>query len=198
MFEYLKRSVHIRDEEFDAIYPERIRLLSNRHFTPIAIAKQAAEFLSYYPGANILDIGSGAGKFCMVGSVFANGHFTGVEQREYLYHLSTTILKCHHLPNVQFIHSNITEIQFTDYNAFYFFNSFYENVDKSAMIDRTVDAGIELYVLYTQYVNKQLSQMPGGTRLVTYWSNGKEVPSAYRMLFSDCGGKLMFWEKRRV
>jgi hypothetical protein len=197
MFEYLKLSINIKDEEFDAIYPEQIRKLANRHFTPIAIAKQAAGFLSDKPGAKILDIGSGAGKFCMVGSVFTNGNFTGVEQREYLYRLSNTILECHHLPNVKFIHSNITQIKFTDYNAFYFFNSFHENVDKSARLDSTVGAGIELHTLYTQYVNEQLSQMPGGTRLVTYWSDAKEIPSEYRILYSDCGGKLIFWEKKK-
>ncbi len=194
----MKLNINITDEEFNIIYPERIGKLANRHFTPIVIAKQAAGFLSDIPGAKILDIGSGAGKFCMVGSVFTNGHFTGVEQREYLYHLSNNILQCYHLPNVKFIHSNITRIKFTDYNAFYFFNSFHENIDKSAMLDNTVEAGLSLHALYTQYVNEQLSHMPGGTRLVTYWSDAKEVPAEYRVLFSDCGGKLIFWEKTRV
>ena len=100
MFECMKLNMVVKDEEFNAIYPERIGKLANRHFTPIAIAKHAAEFLAYNPGAKILDIGSGAGKFCMVGSVYTNGHFTGVEQRESLYHLSNNILKYHHLPNV--------------------------------------------------------------------------------------------------
>lgn len=197
IFEYMKLNINVNDEEFDNIYPERIRKLANRHFTPIAVAKQAAGFLSHNPGAKILDIGSGAGKFCMVGSAFTSGYFTGVEQREYLYHLSNTILKYHHLLNVKFIHSNITKIKFTDYNAVYFFNSFHENIDRSALLDCDIDAGIELYTLYTQYVNEQLSQMPGGTRLVTYWSDGKEVPPEYRILFSDCGGKLLFWEKTK-
>lgn len=193
----MKLNEEVKDEEFDQLYPEPVRKLANRHFTPIAIAKQAAAFLSNNSRAKILDIGSGAGKFCMVGSVFTNAHFTGVEQREYFYHLSNTILKYHHLHNVKFIHSNITKIKFTDYNAIYFFNSFHENIDSSALLDCTVDTGIELYTLYTQYVNEQLSRMPGGTRLVTYWSNGKEVPSEYRILSSDYKGKLLFWEKMK-
>lgn len=195
IFECMKCNIDITDEEFNSIYPEQVKKLANRHFTPIAIAKQAAGFLAQEPGAKVLDIGSGTGKFCMVGSVSTNGHFTGVEQREYLYHLSNSILKCHHIPNVKFIHSNITKIKFTDYNAFYFFNSFHENIDRSAMLDSTVDAGLELYALYTQYVNDQLSQMPYGTRLATYWSDTKEVPSEYRILNSDYDGKLMFWKK---
>ena len=63
MFECMKLNMVVKDEEFNAIYPERIGKLANRHFTPIAIAKQAAEFLAYNPGAKILDIGSGNSAF---------------------------------------------------------------------------------------------------------------------------------------
>lgn len=51
------------DTEFDWLYPKQFQLLSLKHFTLLPIAQKAAEFLSL-PNTRVLDIGSGAGKFC--------------------------------------------------------------------------------------------------------------------------------------
>ena len=87
VFELLKLNIHITDEQFNTIYPTSIRRLSEKHWTPVSVAKAAAEFLVTNPGTRVLDIGSGAGKFCMVGAVHTRGFFTGVEQREELVQL---------------------------------------------------------------------------------------------------------------
>lgn len=195
IFEYLKLNINVKDDEFNVIYPERIRKLAKRHWTPIAIAKIAAQFLADKPGVKVLDIGSGAGKFCMAGAAFTKGVFTGIEQREYFYQLSNRLKQSYRLLNVNFIHSNITEINFKDYDAFYFFNSFFENIDRTAMVDDTVESDIKLYNLYSKYVREQLSEMPIGTRLVTYWSDLKEVPQGYKIHSTCLEGLLKMWEK---
>jgi len=195
IFEYLKLNINVKDEEFNVIYPEHIRKLAKRHWTPIAVAKIAAQFLVDKPGTKVLDIGSGAGKFCMVGSAYTKGLFTGIEQREYFFQLSNRLKQSYHLSNVEFIHSNITNINFKDYHAFYFFNSFFENIDITAMIDDTVKSDILLYNLYSKYVREQLSEMPIGTRLVTYWSSLKEVPFGYKIQSTSLEGLLKMWEK---
>ncbi len=195
LFEYLKLNINVKDEEFNVIYPERIQKLAKRHWTPIAVAKIAAQFLVVEPGTKVLDIGSGAGKFCMVGSAYTTGHFTGIEQREYFYQLSNRIKQSYRLQNVNFVHSNITKINFKEYNAFYFFNSFFENIDSSAVIDDTVQTDINLYALYSRYVREQLNEMPLGTRLVTYWSDLKEVPIGYKIQATSLEGLLKMWVK---
>lgn len=195
VFEYLKLNINISDEEFNKIYHQNIRPFATRHWTPIAIAKQAAEFLAHTPGIRILDIGSGVGKFCMVGAAYTRGHFTGVEVRKQFYEAAQRLLERYRLDNVKFIQSNIIEIDFKDYDSFYFFNSFHENIDPSAVIDNSVETGIYLYNIYTNYVYEQLSKMRIGTRLVTYHGPLKEVPSSYKMIFSDYETKLFFWEK---
>jgi len=195
IFEYLKLNINIKDEEFDVIYPERVQKLTKRHWTPIGVAKIAARFLVDKPGTKVLDIGSGVGKFCMLGSAFTKGFFTGIEQREYFYQLSNRLVQSYRLPNVKFIHANITQINFKEYNSFYFFNSFFENIDSTAMIDDTITADIKLYALYSLYVREQLSEMPIGTRLVTYWSDLKEVPVGYKIHSTSLEGLLKMWEK---
>lgn len=195
IFEYLKLNIKIDDNEFNAIYPEWARKYARRHWTPIDIIKKASQFLVTKPGTKVLDIGSGSGKFCMVGATYTKGHFTGVEQRFGLVELARKLSGCYRIQNAEFIHANITAIKFSEYDSFYFFNSFHENIDLTAKIDTNVETNTELYNLYHKYVNEQLSLAPKGTRLVTYWSSLREVPSNYSIVYSYDWGLLKCWEK---
>ena len=114
VFEFLKLHKNVTDTEFDTIYPENIKRLAAIHWTPVAVAMQAAEFLADMPEAKVLDIGSGVGKFCLVGSSMTNGSFTGVEQRSNLHRIAQDMIRYYRLHNVKFINSNITEINFKD------------------------------------------------------------------------------------
>ncbi|MBK9736331.1 MAG: hypothetical protein IPO92_15780 [Saprospiraceae bacterium] len=49
-------------------------------FTPVDVSILAARYLATNEDSKILDIGSGAGKFCLIGSACSEGTFTGVEQ----------------------------------------------------------------------------------------------------------------------
>ena len=124
IFKYIEKGISMKDDDFDGIYPEEVRPMAFTHFTPIEIAIRAAKFLVQKSGTKVLDIGSGAGKFCMIGSVCTNGHFTGVEQRDNLHLLAEQIFKKYQLKNINFINSNINQIEFNNYEAFYFFNPF--------------------------------------------------------------------------
>lgn len=196
VFEHLKSGVEIDDTAFDVIYTKKMRALSKIHFTPIEVAKTAAQFLVDKRGIKILDIGSGAGKFCIVGSACTNGHFTGVEQRKNLYRYSQKLLTYYQLQNLTFIHSNITDIEFAPFEAFYIFNPFYENIVQSGSVDDTVKLDKFLYPLYSFYVKRQLDAMPAGTRLATYFSYLDEVPGSYEIVRTDFDKKLKMWVKK--
>lgn len=195
VFKCLKLNIDLADEDFNQIYPQEIQVLAKRHWTPIEIAKKAADFLVPFPGAKVLDIGSGAGKFCLVGATSTRGHFTGVEQRENLVGLSTELARANEIHNVRFLHANITEVDFSAFHSFYFYNSFHENIDEHSRIDDHVETGKKYYVHYTDYLHSELSKKPIGTRLVTYWTLFSEVPSNYELQFVSHDGVLKFWEK---
>jgi SAM-dependent methyltransferase len=195
VFELLRLSIDITDEDFNRIYPHDIRVLSSKHWSPVAVAKAASEFLIDRPGARILDVGSGAGKFCMVGAAHTKGHFTGVEQRQHLVELSEKISILHGLRRVKYLHANITDIDFRDYTAFYFYNSFYENVNPVNKIDDTVQLDVQLYDSYSVYMVEQLSSLPSGTRFASYYTPSTVVPRSYRLVDSLYDGLLNFWEK---
>lgn len=196
IFKNIQSNIEIIDSDFDQIYPNKIKKIADIHFTPIQVSKTAAQYLADREGVKILDVGSGAGKFCMIGSACTEGHFIGVEQRKGLCTVAKRITRKYKLTNVEFIHSNITDISFKEFDAFYFFNSFYENISIFAnKIDDEITLNRDLYPLYSAYVKEQLDSMPIGTKLVTYFSFLKEIPDSYKVKFTKFDEKLKMWEK---
>lgn len=184
------------DLNFNSLYPKPIQEVSEKHWTPINVAKKAAAFLAISPDVKILDIGSGSGKFCLIA---AHEHplttFYGVEQRQNLVDLSKEISQKLHLENVIFNCENICNIDFEKYDHFYFYNSFYENVPGTQKIDSSIKYSEELYNYYNRYLYRQLNQKPAGTRLVTYHSFGSEIPAGYEVVHTDYNEFLKFWIK---
>lgn len=190
-------NIYTDDEDFDLIYPEKIRDLAPQQWTPVDVALMASRFLAEEPGAKVLDIGSGVGKFCLIGASCTQGVFTGAEQRDYLVSISNKMAEKYDIARASFIHANITDVDFSQYDSFYFFNAFYENIDKAAVIDDTVERGFGLYKVYTRYVSGQLAKMKIGTRLATYWSPVDQVPEGYELRFAAFEHNLKCWIKVR-
>lgn len=183
------------DAAFDWMYPEHFQLLSLKHWTPLAIARKAAAFLAA-PGARVLDIGSGLGKFCLAaGHHFGETFFYGVEQRHELVCLAEEAKGYLNLANVNFIYANITQVNFREFDHFYFYNSFYENVDLGNQIDDTIELSESLYDYYTHYLHTALSTKPSGTRLVTFHSLEDEIPAEYRLVKTSSDTLLKMWIK---
>lgn len=196
MFKAIHRNEEIEDREFDLMFPLEIQADSEFHFTPIKIAKLAATYLADNQETKILDIGSGAGKFCMIGSACTDAFFVGVEQRSHLNNIAIRLCIEHDLTKIDFIHSNITSISFSDYDAFYFFNSFHEHLDHTGRMDDSQSWSKKLYEDYSLYVKSELDKMPAGTKLVTYFSYLDEVPDSYELQYSYEEYKLKMWQKK--
>ncbi len=185
------------DLKFNLLYPRPIRSLAQRHWTPLRIARWAAEFLGTEPGSKILDIGSGVGKFCLAGSLCAPAvNFYGVEQREYLIDHALAAQETLGVDNVHFIHGNFTQLNFSQYDHFYFFNSFYENLDDYERIDETISYSEGLYEYYARHLYNGLRSMPKGTKIASYHTLWHEIPGEYRMVESLENGALNFWIKK--
>lgn len=184
------------DQHFDQLYPPAISALASRHWTPIAVAKEAAAFLAIGSNTRILDIGSGVGKFCMIGARFhPHAVFTGVEQRDSLTKIAQSVAHELSLGNTHFLTGNFTEIDFTQYHHFYFYNAFYENLIDNDSIDQTIDQSPELFNLYNRKLYKQLKKLPAGTRIATFHSSENEMPSSYQVVGVGTNEDLKFWIK---
>jgi cyclopropane fatty-acyl-phospholipid synthase-like methyltransferase len=184
------------DEQFDQLYPSSIQLLAQQHWTSLTVARKAANFLAIENNARILDIGSGVGKFCMAAAHYKpKAFYYGIEQRKGLVNHAEAAREILRLENVSFINGNFTQTDFRDYDHFYFYNSFYENIASTNKIDNSIDYSLELYNYYNRYLYKQLEQKPSGTRLVSFHSLEFEIPKDYYIVGSDMNDLLKFWIK---
>jgi SAM-dependent methyltransferase len=187
----------LNDDEFDRLYPAQIQRLSPRHWTPVKVARKAAKFLVQHAGVRVLDVGCGPGKFCAIGAVVTEGYFTGIEQRPHLVAIAREMIRSQNIPRVEIIHGNVTDVRFSDFDAFYIYNPFQENIVPSMKIDSKVEMEPELYATYTEYVERELAAAPMGTRVVTYMSQCEEIPACYECARQAFGGFLKLWIKMR-
>lgn len=184
------------DEQFNQLYPSNIQLLSLNHWTPLAVAVEAANFLTAESNAKILDIGSGIGKFCLTAAHYnRTAFFYGIEQRIKLINHAEAAKEILGLPNISFFHGNFTQLNFADYDHFYFFNSFYENLKGTGKIDNSLNFSSENYDYYNRYLHNQLAEKPTGTRVATYHSLGDEMPDDYYVVNSQMDEMLKCWIK---
>lgn len=184
------------DAQFHHLYPTYIQELAQKHWTPLNVVKKATNFLAAKSGARILDIGSGAGKFCIGGAYYnSNAVFYGIEQRKDLVFYADMANEMLGLTNVNFICGNLTNLNFRQFDHFYFFNSFYENIPGTNKIDDKVAYSITLYNRYYRYLYAQLEDMPAGTRLVSYYCLEEEAPKGYYLVGTDIDQLLKYWIK---
>lgn len=184
------------DDEFDAFYPMKMRKISGTQWTPVTVAKKAIDFLVQGSHTRVLDLGSGTGKFCIVAAMSTEASVTGVEQRENLILLSRKLASYYKVENASFIHADIKDTNFADYDAFYFFNSFEEMVNLKDKIDSNNQSDQEQYDQYRKFLMNKFDNARLGTRVVTYCGEGGVVPDTYTLIKSTNKGKLLFWEKR--
>jgi SAM-dependent methyltransferase len=184
------------DSEFNTLYPPDIQMLAGQHWTPLDVATKAGRFLAGNERVKILDIGSGVGKFCLAAAYFTPGSFYyGVEQRKTLVEHAENARKRLELDNVTFIHGNFTQLSLKNFDHFYFYNAFYENLAGTDKIDDSIDYSRELFNYYNHYLFKQLELKPKGTRLCTLCSWGDEIPPGFHIVNSEMNGILKFWVK---
>lgn len=196
MFKQLQEREPVTDRRFDRMYPNDIRKLAKEQFSPVAVCRRAAQWLAADAGAQVLDVGSGAGKFCMVGAaVCTAGFFTGIEQNENLHEAACEIQARLDFGNLAFLHGNVLDVDMRPFSGFYFFNAFHENLMPSDTDD--MQQGRMRYRQYTHYLREQLSELPAGTRLATYHSFLQEVPDSYQLREAAFDGYLRLWEKAR-
>ena len=121
--------------------------------------------------------------------------FFGVEQRKGLIDHAEAAKEILQLNNATFIYGNFTQLDFKQFDHFYFYNAFYENVAGTDKIDNSIVYSSELFNYYNRYLYRQLEQKPAGTRLVTFHSLEDEVPQGYHVVGTEMDSLLKFWIK---
>lgn len=195
------RGTAVADEAFDTIYPKPVRERSERFWTPVDVARRAAELLVVDSTTRVLDVGAGAGKFCLVGALTTEGDFTGVEQRGHLVAMARQIARYYGVRRANYVHDDANCMDWRPYDAFYFFNPFAENYFADGdQIDHTVDLSPERFHYDVGCAVAGLASAKVGTRVVTYHGLGRTLPNTYDLHSSESAGSdaLELWVRARI
>lgn len=183
--EALKEGVAISDGVFDLVYPRAIRMVSSIFWTPVSVALRAAELLVVDCGTRVLDVGSGVGKFCVVGALATGASFTGIEQRGHLVDTAREAAK-RLGARATFIHGRLTNDSLQDIDALYFFNPFAENAfPPEDHLDHTVELSLDRALFDVELAERLLAGAKVGTRVVTYHGFGGDMPPTYTLQLTE-------------
>jgi SAM-dependent methyltransferase len=195
----LRAGQKVRDAVFDLVYPDDVRRVSARFWTPVEVAATAARWLRGLGVRSVLDVGSGAGKFCIVANLSAGCTVSGIEQRLPLVEAARRAAAAYGAV-VDYQHGTIENVDPGPYDAFYLFNPFGENLYHPA---EQFDTGPELSAL--RYMNDLsimehwLDSAPEATCFVTYHGFGGRLPSNYELVRAQAKGSdhLRVWQKKQ-
>jgi hypothetical protein len=188
------------DFEFDEILPSRFREISDVHWTPIDVARKIAFVLQDRPRARFMDVGSGAGKLCLLLALMTELNIHGIEQREDLVKVSRKICDANAPGRINIIHGNMVNLDWDQYDIFYFYNPFHEHVcsrEAVDMIDYKVSFNKKVYLKYIEVVFRQLELLKPKQKVITFHGYGGGQPPSLKLLqsFKMGHGTLNIWEK---
>jgi predicted RNA methylase len=163
------------------------------------VARRAAQLLGEARARAILDIGSGPGKFCIVGALSTAASFTGVERRAHLVDAARDAAARLGARRARFVRADILDFDFSPFDGFYLFNPFFEQLGDRTMIpiDGRVEHSRRLYQRYVRAIEHKLADAAPGAAVVTYYGFGGVIPPGYTELHDERAGgdRLVLWQK---
>jgi len=195
----LRNGISLPDRVFDQFLPTELRVVSSQYWTPLAVARRAAQWLDEFDVHTVLDIGSGSGKFCVAAALAGRCRFAGLEQRARLVAASRALAGIFGVHDrASFIHGMLGESPLPSVEAYYLYNPFDEAAfDPSDRLDDEIDVSHSRRIRDIVAVQDLLRQANVGTYVLTYNGFGGNVPPGYRELRVDLGMPqvLRLWKK---
>ena len=189
------------DAIFDRFLSPHVRFASYQFWTSAAVAMRVSEWLAREKVERVLDVGSGPGKFCVIGALATQCSFVGIEQRSNLVLYARQLAKCFEVESrAQFIHGVFGETPLEDFDAYYFYNPFGENTfGPNDWLDQTVELSEARYLRDVLFTEDTMRRAPVGTFFIFYNGFGGVIPSTYDELYSDADAPnpLQMWRKTR-
>jgi hypothetical protein len=167
----------------------------------LAVAKRAADWLEDLGIRTAVDIGSGAGKFCVAAGLFGQCRFIGLEQYSSLARSAVALADLFDLNDrVSFVAGALGAVPTPVADAYYFFNPF---GDYWLGADYPPEAGADVtlarYADDVAAAEDLLRRVPAGTWVLTYNGFGGRMPATYELVRVDwkLRGVLRLWTQRR-
>lgn len=190
------------DWDFDRWMDGDLQMVSRRYWSPLAVAAQAADWFAALGIETVVDIGSGAGKFCVAAALGGGCRYLGLEQRPRLVRAARELAAAFGVDDrVRFENASFGDIVTPSADVYYLFNPFGENLfDPDEQLDTDVVLNTRRYAEDISAVEELLRAAPVGTYLLTYNGFGGRVPTSYTAVRTDrtlpC--LLRMWRKYTV
>ena len=195
----LRRGQRPADGVFDRLLPKNVRRASARYWTPLEVTQRAAEWFRQLGVCSVVDIGSGAGKFCVATALCVPARFTGIEQRAPLLAAACELARRFEVEDrVTFVHGRLGDTPLPQAEAYYLYNPFGENLfEPDGQLDGEAELSEERYFEDIARVEELLHEAALGTYVLTYNGFGGEIPSSYREVYVDreLPNLLRLWRK---
>ena len=190
------------DSSFDQFLTPRLRRVSSQHWTPLDVTRRVAAWIDELDIHRVVDVGSGAGKFCVATAVGTKAcQFVGVEQRAELVDEARRLAGDFGVAErVEFKHATLESIAALKTEAYYLFNPFEENLSPGmSHVDENVELSAQRFDQDVAATWRILADAAIGTYLIKYNGFGGRVPTSYDLLRVDrelpC--VLRLWRKVR-
>jgi hypothetical protein len=189
------------ERSFDRFLPRELRSVSRQHWTPLVVALRVAEWLEDVAVESVVDIGSGAGKFCVATALASHCNFTGIEQRPRLVDAACALARIFAVDDrVRFIQGNLSECSIPEADVYYLYNPFLENLlEPDEHLDADIELSDERYMCDIDFVERLLERAAIGTYVIKYNGFGGRMPSTYDAFRVDreMPNVLRMWQKTR-
>jgi hypothetical protein len=175
------------DRMFDHYLPRALRSVSPRHWTPLEVVVRAAAWLNDLGITSLVDVGSGAGKFCVAAALASDACFVGIEQREDLVRAARELaLRFGVAERVRFEHGTFEPHALPPADAYYVYNPFGENLLRvTEQIDLEVELSAERHAREVTAFEGMLHGLPRGAHLLAYNGFGGRMPASFTELRVD-------------
>jgi len=199
LIEQLCLGSDIQDSKFDQIFPPYYQLQSTIHWSPIAVARQIADWIVPLHLKSFIDVGCGVGKLCFLLRILTKYKITGIEQRPNLVRIANKIVEVNRFNDISIVQMNALNLDWDKHDIYYLYNPFQEQLasEGPCIIENDIEFDQKNYVLYTSEVFRQLSWAKIGKVLITFHGYGASVPPSWRMVASRHigNGDLKIWIK---
>lgn len=201
LIDRLQSGAPASDGAFDRFLPLSSRLVSSQFWTPIAVIQRAASWIDEHEIASVVDVGAGAGKFCVGCALASRATFVGVEHRARLVSVASRLAaRFSVLDRVSFVEGDAAR-GLPVAEAYYLFNPFGENLFPSPdHLDDDVELCRARYLSDIDAIERMLADSAVGTFLLTYNGFGGGVPATFQEIrvARDLPSVLRLWRKTRA
>jgi SAM-dependent methyltransferase len=187
------------DRVFDRFLPRDLQRVSWQHWTPLIVALRVAEWLDLAGVREVVDLGSGAGKFCVAAAVASRCSFVGIEQRPRFVNAARALARFFGVEDrVQFVHARVGRGAIPVADAYYLYNPFGENLfGPGEHLGDDVELSPERYQRDIAQVEEFFDAAPSGTVVIKYNGFGGRMPPSYEEVLVDreLPNVLRMWRK---